>query len=546
MKNLLSIIIFLIVYYSSLISQENDINISHPVYSFLKKCETQSLLPNYSLSDLPWRKSKIISALILIDKNKTLLTENELSTLNFFLTEFQITNRDNAVLIESSSDDDQIFFSNIISNKEKFIYFNKDSSNEVGLEPLLAFDYFLKTTTSNDSNYAAIGHLGFRLSGDFDKNFGFNLQVTNGTLFKGYRSVAFEDPHYAQNIKFNNLKNDIDYTESHINYRSNWFLASIGRESRIMGSGLDQKIIISSRTPAFDAIILGAKFTGFEYKFVHGSLLGLTEQVINSTGFNLKIPAKYFTMHRFSVIPKWGEFSFWESAIYTDRYPDLAYINPLNFIKSIEHSLRDRDNAAMGVDCAIRPFAGLQLMFTYFLDDIIFGEIGSGFWSNKSAWNFGFNTTFIKNIEFGAEYSRIEPYTFTHFNRQNSFTNDGILIGPDIYPNSHKFLVKTNWWWGERYPITLTYSYIESGTNIFNANGELIKNVGSDPSQTIRPIDPQKVIFLDGKQQFISTLDFQIAYEIFRGLNILFNYKIRSLNGEFDNLLRVVFKFQEF
>jgi hypothetical protein len=37
------------------------------------------------------------------------------------------------------------------------------------------------------------------------------------------------------------------------------------------------------------------------------------------------------------------------------RTLDLAYLSPLSFLKSLEHSLHDRDNAGMGFTAVVRP-----------------------------------------------------------------------------------------------------------------------------------------------------------------------------------------------
>ena len=399
----------------------------------------------------------------------------------------------------------------------------------------------------NQSQNALIGHLGFRLSGSIDEHFGYNLQVTNGSLFFGERTLAMKDLKYGQNVKFSDLKNDVDIQESQVAYQNGWFYASIGRESRLIGSGLNQRLIASANSPSFDAISVAAKFDGFEYKFSQFSLMALHEEFYGyNAGSFLKVPSKFMAFHRFSLRPSWGEIGFWESVIYSERGIDVAYLNPLSFFKSLEHSLRDRDNSAMGLDWTIRPINNIQLKGTYFLDDIIFSEVGNGFWSNKAAFNIALNVVLPYSLDFGFEYARVEPYTFSHFNVQNSVTNDGRLIGSYLMPNSHSFFSELNYWYGGRYPINLSVRYIESGKNVYDEDGQLILNVGSDPLQTIRYGDATYLNFLDGNKIYSTNISLSSGVEIFRNFNMLFYYNYEVVNSVAENFFRIIIRVNEF
>ena len=81
--------------------------------------------------------------------------------------------------------------------------------------------------------------------------------------------------------------------------------------------------------------------------------------------------------------------------------------------------------------------------------------IGKNYWGNKSAFNIGAMAALAGGFDAGIEYSRIEPYTYSHFNRQNSMTNDGFLFSTYLMPNSDKYSLFMDWWWGNRYPLEL-------------------------------------------------------------------------------------------
>lgn len=542
----ISVVVFLLSF-PSIYSQVENLQIAHPVYQFLERAEARGFLPTMSMNDLPLQRSQVISALEMISDNDSMLNSADKKTLEKFLVEFGIKAQNTRVLFESSTDSTQILFEGLISDEEKFLYRYKDSVHSASLIPLASAE--LMTRKNDDgSDKALLGHLGFRLFGTLGNSLGYNLQVTNGVLFSGNRDIALTDWKYAQNIKFAVLNSDIDYTESHIRYQNGWFYAGIGRESRLTGAGYKQRLVMSNNPPAFDALMIGARIKGFEYKFMHASLLSLPQTYFGwETGPNVSFVPKYMVTHRLSVRPSWGEVSFFENIIYTDRFYDLGYLNPLSFLKSVEHSLRDRDNSGMGFDATIRIVDGIQLKGTYFLDDVIFSNIGKGYWGNKAAWNIGVMWSSELPIDFGAEYSRVEPFTFSHFNVQNSMTHDSYIVSSQLQPNSDRFTVFGNYWWGSRYPLEVAVSYRRHGSNVEDGDGNLVKNVGGSALQTHSVGDPIfGYTFLDGDAEFVTSLDVKTGYEFIRGFNFMINYTMYAINSDVNHYVRFVLRFDEF
>lgn len=540
MNKLLQLSITFILLINISFAQVENVQIAHPVYKFLQRAEAIGILPNKSLSSLPLQKMEIQECLALIEKNREKLTRTDIYLLEKYLTEFELTKRYNTVLLESDSDTSFVLSNDLFSDKEKFIYHYSYDSTNVYVSPLGMIDYMQDLSKSRKS---LIGTLGVRFGGTIENRLGFYLQATNGRLFSGDRWFAAEDKYYAKSIKFTRLNDDVDFSESHINYRNRWFFASIAREAKLEGAGLEQRVFIADIAPAFDALTLAAKFSNFEYSFIHGSLIG--EPKNYELGAFSEIPAKYMAYHKIAVRPKWGEIAFVEQVIYSNRNTDLAYLNPIGFLKSIEHALHDRDNSLMGLMFTIRPVGRLQLKGSYLLDDIIFEKIGTGYWSNKMAYNFSIEYASNYNFDIGIEYARVEPYTFSHFNRQNSVTHDGKLLGSILLPNSDRLLLSIKYWWGERYPIQLDISYKRHGANIIEADS-LIYNAGGDPLQTRRWFDPMEIDFLTGKVERNFSVTISAGYEVFRNFYILGYYRNSNINGNVRPFARLILKFGDF
>ncbi|HRP01091.1 MAG TPA: hypothetical protein PLE30_00415 [Candidatus Kapabacteria bacterium] len=527
-------------------AQVEHITIAHPVYTFLQKLENQNAIGKYNLNDLPLSKSRILE-ILSIAKEYSNISANDRDLIEEYMNEFDNHRVEATILIPSKTDSLSILSSEIYGNKQKYLYLYKDSSYFTALKPLGSLDIItLSNKESDKTGYSIIGNLGVRFSGSIDDFFGYSVQATNGVLFGGERKVASYDNHYSKNIKFIYYKDDIDFTESHLRFSKDWFNASLGREYRLIGAGYFNRFIVSDNSPSFDAITLGAEFSNFKYQFMHASLLGFVNKVGGwETGFHISIPSKYMAMHRFSINGEWGELSLFEQIIYSDRQMDLAYLNPISFFKSLEHSLRDRDNAGIGFDFNIKTDL-VQIKGTYFMDDVKFEEIGNGYWGNKSAWNLGVATNLLNNIDLRIEYARVEPYTFSHFNRQNSLINDGYMISSYLNPNSDRISIGVNYWFGSKHPIDIEYSYTRHGKNIIDSLGNIIKNVGGDPYWTKREIDSESVVFLDGDGEFANNLKISYAYEFIRNFTVNVLYNAVSTNSNINHYIRFILKFDNF
>ena len=532
-------------------AQIEDVPISNSVYEFLIRLEAKGLTGTIPMSHIPLQKQEIIVILRNVRDNQKKLSGNESQILLKYEKEFGIVNEEYSSVFPSKTHFNSIFWNGFIDKSEKVFYKYDDLVDNVDIRPLGSVDFIYNQGDS--LRRVAIGTLGVKLSGTVDNKLGFYLQATNGRKITGDKALAFYNPEYSKSFKFTNLESDIDLTQSHVTYQNGWFRAKIGRMEEKMGAGLFQSTYISTTSPPIDAITLSANFSNFKYTYYLGSLIGLIESR-ETSGINTKISSKLMNQHRFSIRPSWGEIAFWESVIYSDRGIDIAYLNPLSFIKSLEHQLHDRDNSIMGMDFTIRPVANLIFKSTFLLDDIIFEKIGTGYWSNKTAFNFSGLYSFDFNIDFGLEYARVEPYTFSHFSPKNNYTNDNFQIGSELQPNSEQYGLMINYWYGERFPFQLDLKYIRHGANEYDSSGKMVKNVGGDARFTRRdpdfqtgfPGDPYEVTFLDGVLEKTLSLNLSFGYEIINNLYLMASYQFLNTNQKSDNYIRLMILLNEF
>lgn len=546
MKRLTTISLLICISYLELVSQVEHVPLANPVYDFLLRAESRGYMPNGSMAVLPLRKSVIVSTLQKMYEQRTELSASELEQIERHLAEFDVIKEQDAVLFDSETDSLPLLSSEFFT-RDKSIY-RYDSTHSVNIDPLWSVDY--RYDMQDDLNRdLLLANVGFRVNGTLSNHLGYFIQATNGTDLSGSRELALEDERLKQNVKFGDLQSDFDFTQSHLRFQYDWFYAYIGRERRQWGPGLMNNMIINERIPPMDQLSLGAVFEKFEYRFTQGGLLSFPVG-LTPNGYTAAYIDKYFVNHRAAFRPSWGEIALWETVIYSDRNWDLAYWNPLSFLKSVEHSLRDRDNSIMGIDATIRPLDDWQIKGSFLLDDIVFEEIGTGYWSNKWAWNLAIFNSSITDLDLAAEYTRVEPYTFTHFDRRDNYAHDGYQIGAAIPPNSQQFAFKANYWWGERYPISLTATYTEHGANIMDSD-TLVTNFGGDVRYGYRgaQVDSFYVDFLGGELRQELTITLSAGYEIFRNFSVLVFATHRQGDGLTfvdKNTLRLLFRYEDF
>jgi hypothetical protein len=106
-----------------------------------------------------------------------------------------------------------------------------------------------------------------------------------------------------------------------------------------------------------------------------------------------------------------------------------------------EHYVGDRDNSTMSFDVSLFFPRAFRWYVEFFLDDIttpitIFGED----WGNKWALTSGgeyFGRVFERDVHALIEYSRVEPWVYTHFyGGSHRYTHFGKSLGNPLGPNS--------------------------------------------------------------------------------------------------------------
>ena len=275
--------------------------------------------------------------------------------------------------------------------------------------------------------------------------------------------------------------------------------------------------MISDNAPALDMVKIDAHYGCVRYMFVHGSIL---MEPAWYEGLPSDDPSwqvnKYLAVHRLDLA-LFGllNAAFYEAVVYDRTSPELAYLNPLIFLKSAEHSLGDRDNTMLGFDLEIFPADGYKLFGGLLVDDVDFSKMGTGWWGNQFGWQGGAylsDVAGISDVDLHAEYTRIEPYVYSHRITGNAFTSGEFGLGHNLQPNSDEWLVRivARPWASFRGSVGARMN--RHGANVVE-NGVVTFNAGGDRLVGHRDSDGDTADFLAGDLIETRYLELRAWYE---------------------------------
>ena len=508
--------------------QAENLPVSHSAYAFLKRMELKGIISRYHDAILPISRKEVADFLNEIQKHEGELSSAERGFLHDFLREFQYDRAGTLegfhTLIDSESETFGSALAGTFSDREKFLYAFADSNLSFFVNGLFSVDARRISGDALGSDRAEFIQFGGRVRGTVFGKLGYYLLATNAH-FWGSRDLLRRDRVIRQAYTLNvlNAKN-FDFVEGYARFDGGIVSAQVGRERLLWGNGFSEKMIASDNVRVYDFIRADAKYKAMKYTFVHAWLLGKRTSIQfvlpsdSSVLFNEPVVAdKYFAAHRIEFsFPRLFDVGGQEMVIYSNRSPDLAYLNPITLIESAQRSREERDNVFWAFDIQAHFIPRIELHGTFLLDDLNFPDLFTDTWSDRHAIQAGamyVDPFGIENMSLKVEYTKVKPYVFSHNrSRDNDYGSLGAPLGPRIGPNADAWFYNVDILPTRNLSFSLGVSLERQGENWYNAAGELV-NVGGDILQPHRSFDPQRAVFLDGILIKTSRMTFLGTYE---------------------------------
>ncbi|MBI4548194.1 MAG: hypothetical protein HY707_09450 [Ignavibacteriae bacterium] len=510
--------------------------------------ELKKVISNYNDAILPISRREIANMLLEIGTKKNKITEVEQDLLEDLYVEFcyDLTGllNDSHSLFNPSGRSLGSAMGELFTEKEKFLYAYADTNASLFVDGLLTLDARGYSENKSADQKAQFVQFGGRIRGSVNKKLGYYIQGTNAQ-FWGNRKTLQRDRIISQSYEIGvSDAQNFDFVDGYARYDAGIASLQVGKERVLWGNGYGDKLILSENPRAFDFLRLDVQYNMLKYTFLHAWLLGtrstLSFTLLSDTLSRFEEPIvadKYFAAHRVEFsFPFLFDLGFQEVVIYSNRSPDLAYLNPLTLMESAQRSREERDNVLWAVDVQTHFLSNVELQGTVFFDDINFPKWGTNDVQNKYAYQIGaivVDPLLFTNTMAAIEYTRVEPFTFSHArSRDNNYGSLGHMLGHHIGPNADSWFFRVDHSFSHKVRVTFAYEVQRKGENVYDSTGKLIENVGSDFLQPHRSVDSAEKVFLSGNlvrtHRFQTFFTYEVVNEVF--LDLHYNYEEESRN----------------
>jgi hypothetical protein len=514
---------------------------SHPVYDFLKRMQLKEIIPDYNSANIPISRGEIAKYLKIIDGQKISSVDKKL--MEDYKVEFEYDIYGSLKKSKSlfRNVDSRSFFGN---NNQKYFY-NFVDSNVSFFSDINGSLY--QRNSNGDSlgnNSITLGEIGFRIRGTLFNSVGFYLRASNGQKLKGEKKdVIFaynNDPKLKANTKFVFEKENFDSFEGYLRYQTqgNWLSLTVGREAIYDGFGYIDKMFLSNNTAPFDFLKMDISYKALKYTFLYGSLKG------DSLGIDLN--SKNIVSHRLDV--KFADnfkMGFYESVIISNNPFSFTYLNPLSFLTSADLNTGGdetmKNNSLMGFDLEYAFLKNLAIQGTFLIDDLNLNTLyKSDYTSNDNKFGYQIGTLWtdafaVPNLSFALEYTRLDPFVYSHRSNKSTYTNWDLSLGHALPPNSDEIAMKFHYDITNRIKFDFLYQFQRSGEGIIiDSTGKLIANYGGNINRGDGD-DIMKDTFLNGYRVDRNIFTFNLSLEPIKQYYIELKYQLRAYDVKYLN-----------
>ena len=513
--------------------QVENIPLNHPVYTFLKEMKVKNVIA-YISEDVPnLSRSQVKNYLKQIEEKIGELSTTERDLFNRYKTEFyELLDTENTTYFFHPEKNFGTSLSEAFSNKVKYLYAYSEENASAFVEML--GHYYFGQQFEPYVNNAHLFDIGFRFHGTVFKHLGYNLSVIKGGSAGDKQVAELIEPQVLHSFKWvedsENIAN-YEFTEGYIKYSTEPaedmnISFQLGREYKTVGYGYGSKLLLSGDNPPLDFIEFDFNYGIVKFTSIHGSTVG-------DFSYNMSDRyTKYWAFNRFKLsFENLFDVGIGESIVYSGRGFELGYASPLAFYKFIEQSIQDRDNANLYFDLQTSFLSNLEFQATFFLDENILSNLQNlDSYKNKTAYQLGafwYEAFTLDNLSLILEYTKIRPFVYSHVDVKNTYTAWNTNLGHPIGPNSDEILSRVAYNFTDWIRLSLDYYFIRRGENIYDEQGNLIKNVGGDlnNSHGSNP-DNENAYFLDGIRFNNNIFQFGVRIEPIRNyvFEIIYNY----------------------
>ncbi len=456
-----------------LLSQENGPSVNLPrghfAYDLIERWETSGILePSIEYRNLPYTRQTVLNVLRRV--NEVLMETPE-----------RMNAVDRKLLAKLKGEFHRELGEAQGKETERNLFYlhssERDSKSDAVVDAILnqSFDVTRHSSDGDSLNdnvsYTAV--VG-RVRGIFMNAIAYYGDFSS-TLIKGANGdFTFGQIAQGGNINFNPSSSNLYALEAnaYMVIQPKWLRLQFGKDFLSWGPGRHSNLLLSDNAPAFDHLRLDAEFRRLKLTYLHGWLRS-DRLPVNDNG--RMSDRKYIVAHRLEAkILPWLFVAGNESVIYGGRGMEAAYWNPLMVYHIAEQYLGDKDNNTISFDATAFPIRNLKTYAAIFLDDFTSSRNPFRYWKQTWAaqWGLLWTPSFLSSqADYRFEYSRIEPYVYTHKWDLINYTHFNSSLGSFLPPNSESYFSEIRYRFSRRFQSRWSYELIRHGRGDLNTFG---------------------------------------------------------------------------
>ena len=475
------------------------------IYEFLDELATEGVIEINS-AVLPFSRTFIAEKLVGADSARPDLNPRQQKELDFYLRDYA---RDIRYVhgVKKSFD----------------VFYYRDSLFSISADLILGYQYW-----SNGN-----GNVHHRRNGGEVRSYVGSHWGFYASLRDNHESEPISDAPYLTRRMGANYKAAYDYSEMRggVTYSWDWGVAGIIKDHNIWGSNYHGSNIQSGRTPSFAKIMLTLKpVRWFEFNYFHGWLVSgivdssrsyWTTNYQGATFRNVYHP-KYMAANIFTFHPV-GKLSVsaGNSIIYTDLGVHPAYLIPIFFYKSVDHTLNagiENQNSQMFLDISSYNIRKLHLYGSFFIDELAISRITdpaeqSNFWS----WKLGGRVSdlAVDNLYLTFEYTGSNPRAFRHPTPELTYTSNGYNLGHYLLDNAVEYYIEAGYRPAANLLVRASYTLARKG-----------------PDYTSGPNYPLGLPYMTEVDWEDSDFNLLVRYQVINDLFVFAGYEKSNISGD--------------
>lgn len=427
------------LYLTPALAGGSDLELDHWAYDYLDRLRVKGLLNSFLYQTRPVPREEVARAIWEVFQaakaGDPRLTEVERSQLEWLLMEFA----------EELED-----YSPSGVRRERHLFHWSGPHRGLTLD---AIGESQGTVTFNQGENRRIldTRMEIRARGFLGKELTYAASVVKGQVNSNLKRVTKNDVGLTEFFDSRGSYAYYDWSHAHLNLRFPWLDLQLARQPISWGPGMRGNLALSDHPPAYDFVQIRATFHGIKFVHLHGFLLSDVKTGYQTAeGFIREEYAnKYLAAHRLEIgLHSRVSLGLTEAIIYGERNLDLAYLNPLVFFWSAQHSSRDRDNEILSADLRVWPIGGVSLYGALFLDELYLKKLFANDARNKIAVQGGVylvDPLGLRDTDLRLEYARVQPCLYTHKFPVNTYRHNGVILGHWLEENGDDLYLETRY-----------------------------------------------------------------------------------------------------